>query len=68
MKAAIFCLAAYVCALGAFLISGYMASWVYASYGCIWTSSGVFGLSFLTLATGFGSAIAALFDIADWFR
>jgi len=68
MKATIFCLAAYVGALGAFAISGYMASWVYASYGCLWTSSTVFGLSFLTLATGFGAVISAAFDLVDWFR
>jgi hypothetical protein len=58
----------YVGALCAFAASGFLASWAYQLNGCIWTSSGVFGVSFLAIVTGFAGVITNLFDFSDWFR
>jgi len=65
MKTLAIIVVAYVGALCAFAASGFLASWVYQLYGCVWTSSGVFGVSFLAIVTGIAGAVAGLLD---WFR
>lgn len=68
MKAALLIFVVWLGAVLAFVISGYMANWAYMLFGCLWTSSTLFGVSFLALASGIGGLVTYLFDLTDWFN
>lgn len=68
MKAALLVLTVWAGAVFAFAASGYAASWLYEIYGCIWTSSTLFGVSFLAMASAMGGIVTHLFDLTDWFN
>lgn len=36
---------------GVFVLSGQIATWVFAWTGCLWTSSAIFGISMLSAGT-----------------
>jgi hypothetical protein len=50
-----------------FFISGMLANWVFFSTGCLWTSAGVFGISFGGTMLGIMSSLISPWDMWDWF-
>jgi hypothetical protein len=68
MKTAALVVVAYIGAVLAFSASGFLANWIYQISGCIWTSSGVFGVTFLAFVSGFATFVVNFFDLADWFN
>lgn len=50
-----------------FLVSGWIANIALAYTGCIWTSSGVFGLSSIGLLLVIGSALANGLNLFHFF-
>lgn len=50
-----------------FVLSGYLANWVFAYTHCLWTSSGVFTISFVSLFFMFVNKITYLADLFHLF-
>lgn len=50
MKIFLFFLLLFVLGITTFLLSGFIANAAYSLIGCLYTSSGIFGVSFITIS------------------